>query len=61
MRGRFHYLPLETVRAKLRACSFGDVEHRVSYAGQAYLLLLRRGESGDARCLIIAAVAAAAG
>ncbi len=40
-RGRFHYLPLETVQTKLAAASFVDVEHRVSYAGQAYLLRCR--------------------
>ena len=40
-RGRFHYLPLETIRSKLNAVSFVDVEHCVSYAGQAYLLRCR--------------------
>ncbi len=40
-RGRFHYLPLETVRAKLASAGFADVEHRMSYAGQAYLLRCR--------------------
>ena len=36
-RGRFHYLPHETVRAKLQAAGFGSVEHRLSFAGQAYV------------------------
>ena len=41
-RGRFHYLPLETVRAKLAAASASpSVEHQRSYAGQAYLLRCR--------------------
>jgi len=42
-RGRFHYLPLETVVEKLTATGFAAVEHRVSYAGQAYLLRCRKG------------------
>ncbi|WP_232069674.1 class I SAM-dependent methyltransferase [Gemmata massiliana] len=33
--GRFHYLPPETVAAKLSAAGFGATEHRLSYAGQA--------------------------
>jgi ubiquinone/menaquinone biosynthesis C-methylase UbiE len=36
-RGRFHYLPFETVTAKLQAAGYVDVRHRLSYAGQAYL------------------------
>ncbi len=40
-RGRFHYLPLATVQAKLAAAGFADVEHQMSYAGQAYLLRCR--------------------
>ena len=39
--GRFHYLPLETIRAKLADAGFADVEHQMSYAGQAYLLRCR--------------------
>lgn len=35
--GRFHYLPHADVTAKLRAAGFTAVEHRVTYAGQAYL------------------------
>jgi len=36
-RGRFHYLPAETVAAKLRAAGYVDVHHRLSYADQAYI------------------------
>lgn len=36
-RGRFHYLPAEVVTAKLRAVGFLEVEHRSSYAKQAYV------------------------
>jgi SAM-dependent methyltransferase len=36
-RGRFHYLPADVVAAKLRAAGFHDVEHRLSYAQQAYI------------------------
>jgi SAM-dependent methyltransferase len=41
-RGRFHYLPLETIIGKLRAAGFADIEHRLSYAGQAYVLRCRK-------------------
>jgi ubiquinone/menaquinone biosynthesis C-methylase UbiE len=41
-RGRFHYLPLDVVRAKLTAAGFHAVEHRLSYAGQAYVLRCRK-------------------
>ncbi|MBV9122000.1 MAG: methyltransferase domain-containing protein [Planctomycetes bacterium] len=37
-RGRFHYLPLETIARKLTTIGFGDIQHRLSYAGQAYLI-----------------------
>jgi ubiquinone/menaquinone biosynthesis C-methylase UbiE len=36
-RGRFHYLPWETVAGKLDKAGFSDVEHRVSFAGQAFI------------------------
>ncbi|HVS34677.1 MAG TPA: methyltransferase domain-containing protein [Gemmataceae bacterium] len=36
--GRFHYLPLPIVLGKLAAAGFVRVEHRLSFAGQAYLL-----------------------
>lgn len=37
-RGRFQYLPIETVAAKLRQIGFGTVIHRFGFAGQAYLI-----------------------
>jgi SAM-dependent methyltransferase len=36
-KGRFHYLPADALREKLRAAGFDTVEHRVSFAGQAYV------------------------
>ena len=41
-RGRFHYLPSETLHAKLDAAGFVGVEHRMSFARQAYVLRCRR-------------------
>jgi len=41
-RGRFHYLPLETIVEKLLTVGFIDIEDRVSYAGQAYLVRCRK-------------------
>ena len=35
--GRFHYLPADAVAAKLRAAGFDHIEHRLSYAGQAFV------------------------
>jgi SAM-dependent methyltransferase len=40
--GRFHYLPLATVCRKLMEQGFTAVEHRLSFAGQAYLIRCRR-------------------
>lgn len=40
--GRFHYLPLAVVLDKLAAVGFVDIEHRLSYAGQAYLFRCRK-------------------
>jgi ubiquinone/menaquinone biosynthesis C-methylase UbiE len=40
--GRFHYLPIETIAAKLTALGFTHIEHRLSYAGQAYLIRCRK-------------------
>jgi SAM-dependent methyltransferase len=37
-RGRFHYLPIPVLSQKLRAAGFCSIEHRLSYAGQAYLI-----------------------
>jgi SAM-dependent methyltransferase len=41
-RGRFHYLPLSDILQRLAAAGFIAPEHRVSYAGQAYLLRCRK-------------------
>ena len=35
--GRFHYLPSETISARLLDAGFAQVRHRLSYARQAYL------------------------
>ncbi len=35
--GRFHYLPAEAVREKLVAAGFVGIEHRLSYADQAFV------------------------
>jgi ubiquinone/menaquinone biosynthesis C-methylase UbiE len=40
--GRFHYLPAHAIREKLAGAGFVGVEHRLSYAGQAYILRCRR-------------------
>ena len=41
-KGRFHYLPLDALREKLRTAGFAAIDHRVSFAGQAYLIKCRR-------------------
>ena len=41
-RGRFHYLPAEVIRAKLKRAGFTAVEYRLTYAGQAYLFRCRK-------------------
>jgi len=40
--GRFHYLPAEVLTEKLAAAGFTDVEHRLSFVGQALVLRCRR-------------------
>jgi hypothetical protein len=40
--GRFHYLPAEAVAQKLAAAGFTDIDHILSYAGQAYLFRCRK-------------------
>jgi ubiquinone/menaquinone biosynthesis C-methylase UbiE len=40
--GRFHYLPAPTIQEKLTAAGFVDIEHKVTYAGQAFLFRCRR-------------------
>jgi SAM-dependent methyltransferase len=37
-RGRFHYRPLPDLLARLERAGFAAVRHRLSYAGQAYLI-----------------------
>jgi ubiquinone/menaquinone biosynthesis C-methylase UbiE len=37
-RGRFHYLPLPVIVEKLTATGFLAIAHRLTYAGQAYLI-----------------------
>ncbi len=41
-RGRFHYLPAEVIRTKLRAAGFTAIEYRLTYAGQAFLFCCRK-------------------
>lgn len=41
-RGRFHYLPLETVIAKLHGLGFRAIDDKLSFAGQAYLLRCKK-------------------
>lgn len=42
--GRFHYLPAAAVSAKLVAAGFERVEHRRSYAGQAFIFRAYKSE-----------------
>ncbi len=37
-RGRFHYLPVEAIVEKLSQIGFINIQHRLSYSDQAYLL-----------------------
>jgi hypothetical protein len=41
-RGRFHYLPLPVIVEKLMRIGFQEIEHRLSYARQAYLIRCRK-------------------
>jgi len=41
-RGRFHYLPIGDVAERLAAAGFERIAHRVSYAGQAYVVRCRK-------------------
>jgi ubiquinone/menaquinone biosynthesis C-methylase UbiE len=41
-RGRFHYLPASTIANKLTAAGFVGIEHRLSYADQAFVVRCRR-------------------
>jgi ubiquinone/menaquinone biosynthesis C-methylase UbiE len=40
--GRFHYLPLESIIDRLLAAGFHAVEHRMSFANQAYVIRCRK-------------------
>lgn len=40
--GRFHYLSFPTVAHKLRELGFSEIEHRLTFAGQAYLIRCRK-------------------
>lgn len=44
-RGRFHYLPLDTIQAKLQQLGFGPVDATTSFSGQAYLISCRAGSA----------------
>jgi len=37
-RGRFHFFPIREIAARLTAAGFIDIEHALSYAGQAYVV-----------------------
>jgi ubiquinone/menaquinone biosynthesis C-methylase UbiE len=41
-RGRFHYLPLSSILSKLRTVGFTAIDHRLTYARQAYLIRCRK-------------------
>jgi ubiquinone/menaquinone biosynthesis C-methylase UbiE len=41
-RGRFHYLPIEAIVAKLTTAGFVAVEHRRTYVDQAFLVRCRK-------------------
>jgi ubiquinone/menaquinone biosynthesis C-methylase UbiE len=41
-RGRFHYLPVEQIVAKLKAAGYVGIEHRRTYADQAFLVRCRK-------------------
>jgi ubiquinone/menaquinone biosynthesis C-methylase UbiE len=40
--GRFHFLPADEVVTRLRAAGFEQIEHRLSYVKQAYVLRCRK-------------------
>jgi SAM-dependent methyltransferase len=41
-RGRFHYLPVEAIAARLAAAGLTAIEYRLSFAGQAYVIRCRK-------------------
>ncbi len=46
-RGRFHYLSHQTVSKKLQAAGYAQIEHRLSYAGQAYIFRAHKPRSTE--------------
>jgi ubiquinone/menaquinone biosynthesis C-methylase UbiE len=46
--GRFHFLPSEQIEARLRRVGFTGVRHRLSYAGQAYVVAASKPTSAAA-------------
>jgi SAM-dependent methyltransferase len=44
--GRFHYLPLRTIEAKLSGAGLAGLDYQLSYAGQAYLCRVRKPAAG---------------
>ncbi len=51
--GRFHYLPAVALTDKLTAAGFRHVEHRVSFAGQAFVFRCRKNASRRLRLCIL--------
>jgi ubiquinone/menaquinone biosynthesis C-methylase UbiE len=43
--GRFHFLRDDIIRGKLLSAGFTDIEHRLTYAGQAYVFRCRRPDA----------------
>jgi ubiquinone/menaquinone biosynthesis C-methylase UbiE len=41
-RGRFHYLPIEVIAGRLQQVGFRDLNYRLSFAGQAYVVAVRK-------------------
>jgi hypothetical protein len=41
-RGRFLYFPNEEIAARLQRVGFQDLQHRLSYAGQAYVVAVHK-------------------
>jgi SAM-dependent methyltransferase len=46
-RGRFHFLPIDQLLARLAAAGFGGLEHRLSYADQAYVVRARKSAASQ--------------
>jgi|SRR5579883_1311542 len=47
--GRFHYLPADDVARRLARAGFGGIEHRLSYARQAYVFRATKPHSPEGR------------